>query len=246
MRKYKAAAFACFQAKNDNAAPEDCPGPASRRKVWMDLPNNSTEDHESIEQTLEIMKGLVASGKLGDEETRVLKYFTDKPVPPIGTPLTILVTESVADVMLWWSDRLKGDLMMLHEKEDKAEFNKFVDKGNENGFLQMYLWGMKRIMEKHQKAADHVDNVVAQQKALFNSRLPNHDKLTKGDVFKALWKTLKADPNWPELGDIPQDLVDDLSKEPAPNPDKEPPTMWTTWWRSRRLSSTVACPTMTS
>jgi hypothetical protein len=228
MRKYKAAALACFQAKNDNAAPEDCPGPASRRKVWMDLPNNSTEDHESIEQTLEIMKGLVASGKLGDEETRVLKYFTDKPVPPIGTPLTILVTESVADVMLWWSDKLKGDLMMLHEKEDKAEFNKFVDKGNENGFLQMYLWGMKRIMEKHQKAADHVDNVVAQQKALFNSRLPNHDKLSKGDVFKALWKTLKADPNWPELGDIPQDLVDDLSKEPAPNPDEEPAMNWAT------------------
>jgi hypothetical protein len=138
------------------------------------------------------------------------------------------VTESVADVMLWWSDRLKGDLMMLHEKEDKAEFNKFVDKGNQDGFLQMYLWGMKRIMEKHQKAADHVDNVVAQQKALFNSRLPNHDKLTKGDVFKALWKTLKADPNWPELGDIPQDLVDDLSKEPAPNPDEEQAMNWAT------------------
>merc|ERR1719158_1547558 len=122
--------------------------------------------------------------------------------------------------MLWWSDKLKGQLVALHGQEDKADFNKFVDKSNEKGFLQLYLWGMKRIMEKHQKAADHVDDVVATQKALFNSRLPNHEKLTKGDVFKALWKTLKEDPNWPELGDIPQDLEDDLSKEPAPNADK--------------------------
>merc|ERR1712193_140271 len=51
---------------------------------------------------------------------------------------------------------------------------------------------------------------------------------TKGDVFKALWKTLKEDPNWPELGDIPQDLVDDLSKEPAPNPDEELAMNWAT------------------
>merc|ERR1719326_1856093 len=61
---------------------------------------------------------------------------------------------------------------------------------------------------KHQKAADHVDDVVATQKALL--------------------KTLKEDPNWPELGDIPQDLVDDLSKEPAPNPDEEPAMNWAT------------------
>ena len=96
------------------------------------------------------------------------------------------------------------------------------------GFLQLYTWGMKRIMEKHLKAADHVDEVVAKLKALFASRLPYHAKLGKRGVFKALWEALTEDPNGPELGDIPQDLVDDLSKEPAPNPDNDPAMNWDT------------------
>ena len=84
-----------------------------------------------------------------------------------------------------------------------------MDKENRAGFLQLYTWGMKRIMEKHLKAVDLVDEVVAKRKALLASRLPNL-------------------PNWPELGDIPQDRVDDLSKELAPNPDNEPVTHWAT------------------
>ena len=131
------------------------------------------------------MKGLVAAGTLGEEEAKGPQVLHGQAHP---------------------ADRHAAD-----HSHGCVGFS--VDKENRAGFLQLYTWGMKRIMEKHLKAVDLVDEVVAKRKALLASRLPNL-------------------PKWPEFGDIPQDRVDDLSKELVPSPDNEPVTHWATFRQS--------------
>jgi hypothetical protein len=187
------------------------PDSSPRMETWL-LQNNDTKSHDGWTQAIAKLKGKDAS---------IDKMLDNINVPAVGEQFPLRVSSVIMDQMTDFDKRTAMALSMIAKESGEdaaAEAAKKVP--------ELYAMTLKAMIKAWTQAYDEVTQEVEAMKG-FYSGVKEWEGKTKADVYKAAWAQA-GKLMGKELAPLEDDVVADLAKLPAIDPEEETARMWGT------------------
>jgi hypothetical protein len=187
------------------------PDSSPRMETWL-LQNNDTKSHDGWTQAIAKLKG---------KDAKIDKMLDNINVPAVGEQFPLRVSSVIMDQMTDFDKRTAMALSMIAKESGEdaaAEAAKKVP--------ELYAMTLKAMIKAWTQAYDEVTQEVEAMKG-FYSGVKEWEGKTKADVYKAAWAQA-GKLMGKELAPLEDDVVADLAKLPAIDPEEETARLWGT------------------